>query len=248
MAADTNPKACMIIIGDEILSGRTKEANLAPLSEMLNDAGVSLIRVHIVPDDEDEIVRTVNEARQTYDYVFTTGGIGPTHDDITTASVAKAFGVPVLRHAEALKRLQAHYDEGLLNDARLKMADIPEGATLIDNPVSAAPGFALDNVFVLAGVPKIMQAMCDFIKPMLKGGAPVQSRAISAYAREGSIAAELTALQEKHEDVAIGCYPLFRHGKMGCTLVLRSVDDAALDKAERECMMLLLKHGTAMED
>jgi molybdenum cofactor synthesis domain-containing protein len=242
-----NPTACMIIIGDEILSGRTKEANLAPLSEMLNEVGVSLVRAHIISDDEAEIIRTVNDARARYDYVFTSGGIGPTHDDITTASVAKAFGVPVVRHPEALKRLQDYYDASLLNEARLKMADIPQGAGLIDNPVSAAPGFVLENVFVMAGVPRIMQAMCDFIKPTLKGGSPVLSRAISAYAREGAIAEELTLLQHKYHDITIGCYPSFRDGKMGCTLVLRSTDASALDTAEQECMMLLLKHGEAIQ-
>ena len=248
MAADTNPKACMIIIGDEILSGRTIEANLAPLSHMLNSAGVSLKRVHIIPDDEKEIISTVNNARRQYDYVFTTGGIGPTHDDITTASIAKAFNVAVYRHEEALSRLLAHYDEALLNDARLKMADIPQGAVLIDNPVSAAPGFILDNVYVMAGVPKIMQAMCDFIQPLLRGGTPVESRTIAAYAREGTIAEELTLLQKKHDQVAIGCYPLFKNGKMGCSLVLRSIHSAALDAAEQDCMMLLLKYGDAMDD
>lgn len=157
-------RACVIIIGNEILSGRTQDTNLQWLAQSLGELGIALVRAHIIRDDADEVVATINHARSHYDYVFTTGGIGPTHDDITTACVAQAFNVPVVRDAEAQRRLHAYYPPEKRNDARMKMADIPKGATLIDNPVSAAPGFYIDNVFVMAGVPTIMQAMFFDIK------------------------------------------------------------------------------------
>lgn len=239
-----NPTACLIIIGNEILSGRTQDINLAWLSKALNAEGITMVRSHIITDEESEIINTVNEARARYDYVFTTGGIGPTHDDITTACVAKALDVAVERNADATRRLEAHYDADMLNEARLKMADIPVGAALIDNPVSAAPGFRLKNVFVMAGVPKIMHAMFDHIKTMLKGGAPTRSRHITAWAREGDVAADLSEVQATYPDVEIGCYPLIRNGKMGCSLVARSIDTAKLDAVMQACEALMLRHAS----
>lgn len=238
--------AAILLIGNEILSGRTKDSNLPFLAAALNECGVKVAHARVIPDVESIIADTVNELRRTHDYVFTTGGIGPTHDDITTASVARAFGVPVVRDAEAEARLRAHYnhDENIINAARLKMADIPEGAELIDNPVSTAPGFRLENVFVLAGVPMIAQAMFDHLKHWLDGGAPTLSRSIEINLPEGNVAAAVTAIQEKFSDnVEIGIYPLFRQGELGATIVLRSQDTSALDAATQAAMDAVADHG-----
>jgi molybdenum cofactor synthesis domain-containing protein len=225
--------ACLIIIGNEILSGRTKDANLPYLAERLNALGIRLMQVRVIPDQEAIIVATVNECRAAFDYVFTTGGIGPTHDDITAECLAKAFGVALERNPEALRRLQEHYaGSGLeLNEARLRMADIPAGATLIDNPVSKAPGFQLGNVLVMAGVPSIMQAMFEGIKHRLTGGAPLASRTVSCFLPEGELAKGLGELQARFADIEIGSYPYFRRGRFGVSVVLRSTDTAALDRA-----------------
>lgn len=227
------PTACLIIIGNEILSGRTQDKNLSWLAAQLNEIGVGLSECRVIPDVEQVIVDTLNACRANFTYVFTTGGIGPTHDDITTAAVAKAFGLPVIRHAQALKALQAHYASQDLNEARLKMADVPEGATLISNPVSAAPGYSVENVYVMAGVPRIMQAMFDGLKSQLKGGAKVHSRTLSAYITEGVIAGALTQVQQHYPDIEIGSYPFMREGRLGTSLVARGSDVARLDKAAR---------------
>ena len=174
-ASNPTVTACLLIIGNEILSGRTKDANLAFLGENLNEIGVRLMEARVVPDIEAVIVETLNEVRGKFDYVFTTGGIGPTHDDITSSCVAKAFGVPWSLHPEAHALLKAHYAEGELNEARLRMAHTPEGASLIENPISKAPGFQMGNVFVMAGIPRVMQAMFESLKSRLTGGAPVRS-------------------------------------------------------------------------
>lgn len=226
--------AAILLIGNEILSGRTQDKNLAFLAESLNVCGIRTLHARVIPDIEETIAASVNAVRTAYDYVFTTGGIGPTHDDITTASVAQAFGVRVLRHPEAEARLRAHYnhDAAIINDARLKMADIPEGAELIANPVSAAPGFRLENVFVLAGVPRICQAMFDEIRGSLAGGPPTLSRALEINLPEGTVAAAVTQIQADFAaDVEIGIYPLFRQGVLGATLVLRAIDPSRLDAA-----------------
>ena len=223
--------ACLIIIGNEILSGRTKDANLAHLAERLNSWGVRLTEARVIPDIEATIVEVVNEARPRFDYVFTTGGIGPTHDDITSAAIAKAFGVAVIRHPDALAIMQRQHKPEDLNEARLKMADVPEGSTLIDNPVSGAPGFQIGNVFVMAGVPMIMQAMLEGLRHRLVGGAPVLSRAVRAFLAEGAVAEGLTALQARFGDLDIGSYPFYRKGKFGVSLVLRGTDQDQLDDA-----------------
>jgi molybdenum cofactor synthesis domain-containing protein len=219
--------ACIILIGNEILSGKTLDKNLSWLSQNLNEVGVSVVRAHIIPDIEAEIIACVNEARAKYDYVFTTGGIGPTHDDITTEAICKAFGVKLVRHPEAERILRDYYPPEKLNDARLKMADIPMEAELIYNPVSAAPAFRLENVFVLAGVPSIMQAMFLQVKDMLKGGTPMQSVEIETMQPEGDIAAILTKIQSEYPAVEIGCYPKIKDGKT-CSLVILRCDDANL--------------------
>ncbi len=235
--------AAVVIIGNEILSGRTRDTNVAYLAVELEAIGVRLREVRVVPDVEADIVRAVNECRARYDHVFTTGGIGPTHDDITAASVAKAFDVPLVRHAQAAARLQAHYGAEQLNEARLRMANTPAGAALIDNPVSVAPGFRIGNVYVLAGVPSIMQAMFAGLKHGLTGGPPMLSRTIGAFLAEGAIAAGLGALQDRYARLEIGSYPFFRQGKFGTSLVLRGTESAAVEAAAAELRALIRSLG-----
>jgi molybdenum cofactor synthesis domain-containing protein len=230
MEAEKTVTACVLIIGNEILSGRTQDVNLSYLAKGLNDAGVRLREARVIPDVADVIVATVNEVRAKYDYVFTTGGIGPTHDDITNECVARAFGVPLVLHREAKRILEARYSErGLeLNEARLRMAHVPEGATLVLNSVSGAPGFRMQNVFVLAGVPQIMQAMFEGVKSELRGGRPVLSRAISCGLAEGQLAKGLGEIQSRYPDIDIGSYPWYRRGAYGVSLVLRGPDERRL--------------------
>ena len=235
--------ACLVIIGNEILSGRTQDANLAYLAKRLNDIGIQLREARVIPDIEETIVETVNTVRAQYDYVFTTGGIGPTHDDITAASIAKAFGVKIHRNPEAERILRQHYTTEQINEARLKMADVPEGSVLLDNPVSAAPGFRVSNVYVMAGVPKIMQAMVDAIIPELKGGASVLSLTVSTDLPEGDIAAGLTDIQSRYPDIEIGSYPMYKMGGFTTSLVLRSPDSARNDAAAEEIRALIRASG-----
>ena len=223
--------AGLVVIGNEILSGRTQDTNTAYLARFLNDSGVRLMEVRVVPDVEADIVEAVNQMRRRHAYLFTTGGIGPTHDDITSAAVARAFGRPLVRHPEAERRLFAYYPEERRTEARMKMADTPEGADLIDNPISTAPGFRVENVFVLAGVPKIMQAMLDGVRPLLKGGRSVASRTLKVEAGEGDVAATLGEVQTRHPAVDIGSYPFFQQGLFGTSVVLRSDDGTALGDA-----------------
>jgi molybdenum cofactor synthesis domain-containing protein len=223
--------ACLIIIGNEILSGRTVDANLPYVAKALGTIGVRLAEVRVVADDEAAIVDAVNICRARHTYVFTTGGIGPTHDDITAACIATAFGRKFGRHPEAERLLLAFYPPERVNDARMSMADMPEGAELVDNPVSVAPGFKLENVYVLAGVPKIMQAMLDGILPTLKGGAKVLSRSITVFAPEGDVAAGLGQIQAQHPELDIGSYPFFRPTGPGTTVVFRGTEQAEIDVA-----------------
>jgi len=237
--------AALLIIGNEILSGRTQDKNLAYLGRQCTALGVRLSEVRVVPDVEDEIVAALNALRARYRYVFTTGGIGPTHDDITAAAVAKAFGRKVIRHPEAVARLSAHYEarDREFNEARMKMAETPEGATLVDNPLSAAPGFRVENVYVLAGVPSVMQAMFDHVATTLEGGAKLLSRAIDCGLGEGRIAAGLGAVQADFADVDIGSYPYFREGVYGTVLVLRGVDAQQIDAAAERVETLVRELG-----
>lgn len=225
--------AAVIVIGDEILSGRTKDKNMVYLAERLIEQGVQLREARVIPDIESEIITAVNSLRKKFDYVFTTGGIGPTHDDITADSIAAAFSVGIDYHPEAMDMLTRHYEiSGIeFNQARQRMARIPEGALLIDNPISKAPGFQIENVFVMAGVPVIMQAMFDGIISRIKGGARMLSRTIGAGIPEGKIAGELGALQKEFPDVSMGSYPFFRQGEIGTNLVLRSINQLNLDQA-----------------
>lgn len=228
-------KAAVVVIGDEILSGRTTEKNVPYLAEKLNDVGIQIAHVRIIPDIEEEIVNAVNDLRRKYSYVFTTGGIGPTHDDITARAIARAFGVTVHRNAEAYGRLKEHYHSDDFTLARQKMADMPFGVVrLIDNPVSIAPGFIMDNVYVMAGVPEIMRAMLDGILPDLTGGSKITSKTLSCFYREGEIAAQLTVIDKKYHRVAIGSYPYFRNGNFGVSIVLRSADEIQLQRAVKD--------------
>ena len=227
--------ACLLIIGNEILSGRTKDANLQFLALELNQIGVRLTEVRVIPDVEQTIVDTVNEVRRKFDYVFTTGGIGPTHDDITADCIAKAFGVGISEHPEAVARMTRHYgDVALFTPARRRMARVPHGGSLVDNPVSVAPGFQMENVFTFAGIPKVAEAMFQSMKHRLVGGDPVLSRSVRTNLPEGIIAEPLGALQKRYEDLDIGSYPAFRNGKPSVSLVLRGTDDARLATASAE--------------
>ena len=240
--------ACLIIIGNEILSGRTVDANLPYLAKALGEIGIRLAEARVVPDGEDEIVDAVNTCRGKHDYVFTTGGIGPTHDDITAAAIAKAFDLPFGRNKEAEALLLAYYPPERVNEARMSMADIPEGAQLIDNPVSIAPGFRIENVHVLAGVPKIMQVMLDNILSTLKGGAVVLSRSITVFMPEGEIAVYLTKLQDEHPHVDIGSYPFFGSAGPGSTIVFRGTDQDQIDQAAQALLALTAGLGTKVID
>ena len=235
--------ACLVVSGNEILSGRTRDANLAYLGARLNDIGVRLMEARVIPDLDEAIVATVNEARRRFTYVFTTGGIGPTHDDITAASIAKAFGVALVENPEARAILDAHYPPGELNQARLRMARTPEGATLIENPVSKAPGFQMDNVFVMAGIPEIMQAMFESLVHRLVGGKPLISRSVTVYLPESKVALGLEALQGRYADVEMGSYPFNRAGRFGTRLVLRATEAERLDAAANELDGLIAELG-----
>jgi len=223
--------ACVLIIGNEILSGRTQDENLAFLARGLNEIGIRMREARVIPDDAEVIVNTVNEVRRQFDYIFTTGGIGPTHDDITSACIAEAFAVPLIVHPEARRLLESHYPPGMLNEARLRMAQVPEGASLLRNPISHAPGFQIGNVYVLPGVPQIMQAIFSELRPRLKGGAKWLSRSVSCALGEGALAKDLGELQARYPDLEIGSYPYFRRSDFGVTLVLRGTDRARLIEA-----------------
>jgi molybdenum cofactor synthesis domain-containing protein len=224
--------AAILVIGDEILSGRTKDKNIGYIAEYLTNIGVDLREVRVVPDIEEEIVAAVNALRARYTHVFTTGGIGPTHDDITADSIAKAFGVPIDVDERAVKLLLERIPQKDLNEARLRMARIPQGADLIENSVSKAPGFSLSNVHVMAGVPAIMQAMLDALAPRLQTGTKMLSRSIPAKAKEGDVATPLAEVQKRFPDIIMGSYPSYADGIPTTTLVLRSRDEARLVEAE----------------
>lgn len=243
MIAKTNPTAILLIIGNEILSGRTRDANLAFIGKRCDQLGIHLQEARVIEDDEQKIISTVNETRKDFDYVFTTGGIGPTHDDITSASIARAFGVEIERNADAVAALQAYYPPGKINDARLKMADIPRGATLIENPVSGAPGMQMENVFVFPGVPSITQAMFDGITDRLVGGLPVLTASVRTNLTEGIIAGGLEEIQNRYPDVSIGSYPYFREGKPGVNLVMRSTDPDKINSTSTEIRELINNLG-----
>ncbi|MFP3920152.1 MAG: competence/damage-inducible protein A [Dichotomicrobium sp.] len=216
--------AGLIVIGDEVLSGRTRDKNIGHVAEKLTETGIQLKEVRIVADDQAAIVEAVNTLRERYDYVFTTGGIGPTHDDITADAIGAAFGLPVEMDPRAVDILQRHFRESQLTPARMRMTRMPAGAELIENPVSAAPGFSVENVYVMAGVPQIMQAMLDDVLPRLRAGQKILSRTIRVSGREGDIADILSEAQAAFPDIAIGSYPFHVDNRFGVNVVLRGPD------------------------
>lgn len=243
MSKTAAPTACVLIIGNEILSGRTEDANLAFLGKRCDKLGIRLIEARVISDSEAAIVAHVNEARSRFDYVFTTGGIGPTHDDITAASIARAFNLKLERNPAAVAAMERYYEPGMLNTARLRMAEMPAGAVLIPNPVSGAPGFQLENVFVLPGVPSIMQAMFDGITDRLTGGPAILTESVTTNLAEGNLAADLGAIQERYVDVSIGSYPFFRRGSLGVNLVMRATDTDQLRGAVEEVRAMIVRLG-----
>ena len=246
--AEGEVTAAMLIIGNEILSGRTQDANLAYVALGLNEVGIRLKEVRVVSDDEAAIVAAVNALRAAYTYVFTSGGIGPTHDDITAECIAKAFGVKLLRDPRAVERLTKQMGAAMLNEARLRMANIPEGGELIDNPISGAPGFRIGNVHVMAGIPRIMQAMFDGVRHGLKGGKKMLSQSIDLYTGEGNIAAGLTEIQNARMDVEIGSYPFSRQGVFGTVIVCRGTDAAKVSNAVDAVRELTKSLGARFEE
>ena len=237
MSKNTKYNAAILIIGNEILSGRTKDTNTSTLATWLNSIGVNVSEVRVVPDLEDIIVNTLNTLRKTYDYVFTTGGIGPTHDDITAKSVSKAFGLKYEIHKEAFKILESYYKVGEFNEGRQKMVWMPENANLILNPTSGAPGFNVENVFCLPGVPSILKSMLGALKNNIVGGKPILSHTISLRTVESEIASSLTEVQNKNKEVEIGSYPFFQAGKLGVSIVIRSENQSKIDS----CNLQILK-------
>jgi len=240
--------ASILVIGNEILSGRTQDANIHYLAYELSAKGINVDEVRVIPDVEQEIIEAVNHCRQKFDYVFTTGGIGATHDDITAASIAKAFDVPFELHSKANRILLDHYGDKA-NAARMRMAMMPRGAELIDNPVSKAPGFKMDNVYVFAGVPLIARAMFEGVKNNLLGGAVTLSRTVSSLdVSEGVIGENLRLVQDQHPDVDIGSYPFLKFGGFGVNLVVRGVNQALIDAVcEDICAMIKQAGGTVID-
>jgi molybdenum cofactor synthesis domain-containing protein len=229
----TNPTAAMLVIGDEILSGRTRDSNMHHLAGQLTERGITLAEVRVVADDQPAIVAAVNALRAAFDHVFTSGGIGPTHDDITADAMAVAFGVAITQRADAMALLGAHYARqgAEFNAARQRMARIPDGAVLIDNPVSIAPGFSLGNVHVMAGVPRIFEAMVAGVLAGITGGAPLLSRSLRVERGEGDIATAFASFAAEYPDLAMGSYPFNMNGSFGTNLVLRGTDADRLDAA-----------------
>ena len=243
MSAEKTYTAAAIIIGNEVLSGRTRDANIQYLGTELTAIGVRLMEVRVIADIESAIIEAVNALRRKYDYVFTTGGIGPTHDDITSLAIAKAFGLEHGRHPQAEAVLLAHYKPEDVTEARMKMSETPVGAEVLFNPISKAPGFRVENVYVMAGVPNIMRAMFDGLRHNLTGGAPMLSRSVSAFVGEGTLGDELGEIQARFPDVEIGSYPFMRDGRYGTSIVARHTDPDVLEKTVVEIKKLIRKHG-----
>lgn len=239
--------AALVIIGDEILSGRTQDANLSYLGKWLNLQGIQLAEARVVPDQMGPIADAVNACRLACDYVFTTGGIGPTHDDISVDAVARALGVDVVLHPEAVAILKSYYGDRI-TEARLKMARVPAGAELIDNPVSGAPGIRIGNIFMMAGVPKITQGMLAGLDGKLEGGAPILDRTIGAWVPESSVSDILITVEREKPGIQIGSYPFWREGRIGANFVVRSQDRQALDDAASRLIAALEDAGHAPID
>ena len=237
MTKNTKVNAAILIIGNEILSGRTQDTNTSTIANWLNSLGVKVNEVRVIPDNEQKIIDTLNILRKENNYVFTTGGIGPTHDDITAASVSKAFGLKYEVHKEAFKILEAYYKPGEFNEGRQKMVWMPQNAKLILNQTSGAPGFNVENVFCLPGVPSILKSMLGGLKNRIVGGEPILSHTISLRTVESEIANSLSKVQNQNKDVEIGSYPFFHAGKLGVSIVIRSENQSKID----ECNSQILK-------
>ena len=233
--------AAIIIIGNEILSGRTQDVNVVHLSKWLNELGVKVEEVRVIPDIENSIVNTVNELRKKFKYVFTTGGIGPTHDDITSRSIAKAFNVSYGYNKDAYETLEKYYKPGEFNDGRKKMAKMPDKASLIYNPSSGAPGFVVENVYCLPGVPSILKSMVDGLKNKISGGKKILSKTISVITVESEIAKPLEDIQNKFKNIEIGSYPFFRKGKIGVSIVMRSTEKNLIGVCAKQIVNLVKK-------
>ena len=240
--------AAITIIGNEILSGRTQDTNLTYISKWLNKLGVRVEEVRVIPDDEKIIIRNVNELRKKFNYVFTTGGIGPTHDDITTESVAKAFNLKYVYHKEAYSLLEKYYSPEKFNEGRKKMAKLPSKSKLIYNPSSGAPGFIVENVFCLPGVPSILRSMLGGLKNEIAGGKTILSKTVNLKTVESEIAKSLTEVQKKNKDVEIGSYPFFRSGKIGVSIVLRSENQKKIDKCNLEILRFVSEKNISLID
>ena len=236
MNKKTKVNAAILIIGNEILSGRTQDTNTSTLAIWLNSIGVKVEEVRVIPDIEEKIIETLNYFRTSYDYVFTTGGIGPTHDDITAQSVSKTFGINYEIHKEAYNILEAYYKPGEFNQGRQKMCWMPENANLILNPTSGAPGFSVENVFCLPGVPSILKSMLGGLTNTIIGGEPIRSHTINLRTVESEIANSLTIVQDKNKDVEIGSYPFFHAGKLGVSIVIRSEDQNKIDNCNSQIL------------
>ena len=236
MNKNTKVNAAILIIGNEILSGRTQDINTSTIALWLNSIGIVVREVRVIPDIEKTIIDTVNELRKTSNYVFTTGGIGPTHDDITALSISKAFKLNYEIHKEAFKILESYYKQGEFNEGRQKMVWLPKNAKLILNPTSGAPGFNVENVFCLPGVPSILKSMLGGLKNELIGGEPILNHTVSLRTVESEIAKPLTSVQENNKDVEIGSYPFFQAGKLGVSIVIRSEDQKKIDKCTSQIL------------
>ena len=248
MKKSTKVNAAILIIGNEILSGRTQDTNTSTLATWLNSIGVIVREVRVIPDIEKTIVDTLNVLRKENNYVFTTGGIGPTHDDITAQSVSKAFGLKYEIHKEAFKILEAYYKPGEFNEGRKKMVKMPENAELILNPTSGAPGFSVENVFCLPGVPSILKSMLGSLKNKIVGGEPVLSHTISLKTVESEIANSLTKVQDQNVEVEIGSYPFFHAGKLGVSIVLRSENQSKIDNCISQVLQFVKEKNIEIVD
>ena len=248
MTKNKKVNAAILIIGNEILSGRTQDTNTTTIALWLNSIGVKVQEVRVIPDIENIIIETVNHLRKVNDYVFTTGGIGPTHDDITAQSISKAFSIKYEIHKEAYKILEAYYKPGEFNEGRQKMVWMPENANLILNPTSGAPGFNVENVFCLPGVPSILKSMLGGLKNRIVGGDPILSHTISLRTVESEIASSLMNVQDDNVDVEIGSYPFFQAGKLGVSIVIRSEDQSRIDECNNQILKFVKEKNIEVVD
>ena len=248
MSQNAPVTACVLIIGNEILSGRTQDVNLNHIATTLGEWGIRVTEARVIPDVEDVIVDTVNEVRARFDYVFTTGGIGPTHDDITAACIARAFGVELYQHEAIAQRIRRRPAPEDVMANRLLMARVPEAAELIENPTSGPQGFYIDNVYVMAGIPMVMQGMLSTLQGQLRSGPVVRSRSIRAYLGESQIAGPLGKIQDEHPDVDIGSYPFYREDRYGTTLVIRGTDPAEIETSAQKIIAAVTAAGETPQD